>query len=199
MIDTLHRIRNHFSESIQAKIEAADTLAPAIDKAAKMIVNAFLNEQKLLICGNGGSASDSQHFAGELLNRLERERPSLPAIALTTDTATMTAIGNDYQFEDIFSKQIQALGKANDILLLISTSGNSKNLIKAMDAAHSRKLNLIVLTGKDGGMMAELLNPQDIEIRVPSHRTMRIQEVHILIIHCLCDLIDLHLFGEPAK
>jgi phosphoheptose isomerase len=198
-MDTVQRIKDHFSESIQAKIDAANSLPNIINQAGKLLADSLLDGHKILICGNGGSAADSQHFSGELLNRLEKERPSLPAIALTTDTSTITAIGNDYSFDDVFAKQIQALGQAEDILFVISTSGNSNNILKAIKSAHDRQMNVIALTGKDGGIIPEALDANDIEIRVSMQRTIRIQEVHILIIHCLCDLIDLHIFGELSK
>ncbi len=188
-------VKAHFAESIQTKINAADVLSDGIAKSGKLMADSLLDGHKILSCGNGGSACDAQHFAAELLNRFERERPSLPAIALTTDTATLTAIGNDYDFTDIFSKQIQALGQVNDILLAISTSGNSKNVLKAIKAAHSRQMRVIALTGRDGGKISSLLGEQDIEIRVPANRTIRIQETHLLVVHCLCDIIEQQIFG----
>ena len=156
----------------------------------------LLNEGKILSCGNGGSAGDAQHFSSELLNRFERERPSLPAVALTTDSSTITSIANDYSYNEIFSKQIRALGQPGDVLLAISTSGNSANVIQAIQAAHDREMTVVALTGRDGGGMASLLLPEDVEIRVPAKVTARIQEVHLLTIHCLCDLIDSQLFGS---
>lgn len=195
-MNTLERIKEQFSESIQTKITAADILPESIAAAADVLVNALLNDHKILSCGNGGSACDAQHFSSELLNRYLTERPSLPAIALTTDSATITAISNDYSYQDIFSKQIRALGQKNDVLLAISTSGNSANVLRAIDAAHDREMLVVALTGREGGDMADLIQPQDVEIRVPSQTTARIQETHLLIIHCLCDLIDLRLFGQ---
>ncbi|PCJ47905.1 MAG: phosphoheptose isomerase [Gammaproteobacteria bacterium] len=192
----LARIREMFTESIQTKIDAADALPDSIAMAAEMLVNALVNGNKILSCGNGGSAGDAMHFASEMLNRFERERPSLPAISLTTDVNTLTAIANDYDFSQIFAKQVKALGQAGDILFAISTSGNSKNIIEAMKAALSRDMLIIVLSGKDGGEMAGLISVNDVEIRVPSPSTARIQEVHLLIIHSLCDLIDNRLFGD---
>ena len=150
--------------------------------------------QKILSCGNGGSAGDAQHFSSELLNRFEMERPPLPAMALTTDSSTLTAIANDYSYDDIFAKQIKALGETGDALLAISTSGNSANVVRAIDAAQDRGMTVIALTGQDGGEMAPALIDTDIEVRVPSDRTARIQEVHLLVIHCLCDVIDRSLF-----
>ncbi|MGB6977354.1 MAG: phosphoheptose isomerase [Gammaproteobacteria bacterium] len=190
------RIRQHFEDSIQTKILAADSLLDHIRQAGELMANSLLDNHKILCCGNGGSAGDCQHFAAELLNRFETERPSLPAIALTTDTSTITSIANDYSFDQIFSKPIKALGQPGDILLAISTSGNSRNIIEAIKAAHERGLRIVALTGRDGGKMATLLNVNDIEIRVPSPSTCRIQETHLLILHCLCDVIDRQLFGS---
>ena len=195
-MDMQSRIRRLFQASIETKQQAMDILAPHIEQASLVMVNALLNEGKMLACGNGGSASDAQHFSSELLNRFERERPSLPAIALTTDSATLTSIANDYSYNEIFSKQIRALGQPGDVLLAISTSGNSANVIQAIQAAHDREMTVVALTGRDGGGMASLLLPEDVEIRVPSKVTARIQEVHLLAIHCLCDLIDSQLFGS---
>mgnify|MGYP001590923585 CR=1 FL=1 len=196
-MDMIQRIKQHFTESIQTKINSADTLSISISQAAKKMADSLLDGHKILSCGNGGSACDALHFSGELLNRLERERPSLPAIALTGDIATITAIGNDYTYNDIFSKQILALGQAGDILLAITTSGNSANLLTAVNAAHDRQMIVVALTGRDGGKIQAILAPEDIEIRVPANRTIRIQETHILILHCLCDLIDELIFGTP--
>ena len=192
----LDRIKQQFSDSIQTKINAADQLPPKIVEAAEILTHCLLNEGKILSCGNGGSACDAMHFSSELLNRYKCERPSLPAIALTTDMPTITAIGNDYHYNEIFSKQIRALGQPQDVLLAISTSGQSKNVIEGMKAAHDRGMKIIALTGRHGGEMAQLIGPNDVEIRVPADETARIQETHLLIIHCLCDLIDLQLFGQ---
>jgi len=193
-MDLFQRIKHNFNDSIQTKMAAADTLVDPIAQAAEAMVQCLLNNHKILSCGNGGSAADAQHFSSEMLNRFEAERPGLPAMALTTDASTVTSIANDYSFDDIFSKQIKALGQAGDVLLVISTSGNSKNTLNAIEAAHLREMRAIVLSGRDGGEMANLLNPQDIEIRVPADSTARIQETHLLIIHCLCDIIDRQLF-----
>ncbi|GGA83339.1 phosphoheptose isomerase [Neiella sp. HB171785] len=190
----LDRIKASFTESIQTKIAAAEALPDAIQAAAFNMSQALLNGNKILSCGNGGSAGDAQHFSSELLNRFEKERPGLPAMALTTDSSTVTSIANDYSYDEVFSKQVRALGQPGDILLAISTSGNSRNVIKAMEAAVSRDMKIVALTGKDGGEMAGLLSQNDVEVRVPSDRTARIQEVHLLVIHCLCDLIDNTLF-----
>lgn len=189
------RINQHFQASVETKQQAAEVLAPVIEQASDSMVAALLSGGKILSCGNGGSAGDAQHFSSELLNRFERERPGLPAIALTTDSSTVTSIANDYSYNEIFSKQIRALGNTGDVLLAISTSGKSPNVVQAIQAAHEREMRVVALTGKDGGDMASLLLPQDIEIRVPSMVTARIQEVHLLAIHCLCDLIDWQLFG----
>lgn len=188
-------IQQHFSESIETKINAADILVDPIAKAAEKMVQALMQGNKILACGNGGSASDAQHFSAELLNRFEVERPGLPAIALNTDTSTLTSIANDYHYDEVFSKQIKALGNAGDVLLAISTSGNSRNILQAITAAQDREVIVIALTGKDGGKIASLLKENDIEIRVPAEKTSRIQETHILVIHCLCSLIDQALFG----
>ena len=189
------RITESFIASIETKQKSMELLPPVIAQASEMMVQSLLSEGKILSCGNGGSAGDAQHFSSEMLNRFERERPSLPAIALSTDTSTLTSIANDYSYNDIFSKQIRALGRPQDILLAISTSGNSANIVQAIQAAHDRNMHVIALTGKDGGHMASILSNDDIEIRVPAHSTARIQEMHLLIIHCLCDLIDHQLFG----
>lgn len=197
-MDAVERIQQHFSDSIQAKIKSADALPPVIAKAAEMMVNALLNDHKLLVCGNGGSAADAQHFSAELLNRFEAERPALPAIALTTDSSTLTAVANDYDYSQVFAKQIKALGQKGDVLLVISTSGGSQNIVEAIDAAHARKCRVVALTGKDGGKIPARLNEHDIEIRVPAERTCRIQECHIVVIHSLCDMIDCSLFTSMA-
>jgi phosphoheptose isomerase len=195
-MDPVQRVKENFSESIQVKIEAAEILAPVIVAAAEAMTNCILGEHKILSCGNGGSAADAQHFSAEMLNRFEMERPGLPALALTTDSSTLTSIGNDYQFAEIFSKQIRALGQKGDILLAFSTSGESHNIIHAIDAAHDRDMIVIVLTGREGGQIADMMKADDFELRVPSWSTARIQEVHIMILHSLCDLIDRHLLGQ---
>lgn len=195
----LDRIQAHFEQSIETKRHALEEMAPAILAAAERLAQALLSEHKVLSCGNGGSAGDAQHFSSEMLNRFERERPGLPAMALTTDTSTLTSIANDYRFEEVFSKQVRALGLPGDILLAISTSGNSANVAQAINAAHDRDMSVIALTGRDGGEMARLLDEEDIELRVPAESTARIQEVHLLTIHCLCDLVDTQLFGPVLR
>ncbi|MCL4156280.1 UNVERIFIED_CONTAM: hypothetical protein GTU68_017112 [Idotea baltica] len=167
--------------------------------ASQAMVATLLNGNKILCCGNGGSASNAQQFASCLLNRFETERPSLPAMALTADTSTLTAIANDYNYAEIFSKQVRALGQPGDILLVLSTSGNSQDILKAMEAAVSRDMTIIALTGMDGGVMAGLLGESDVEIRIPSHRVARIQEVHLLTLHCICDLVDQVLFPQHTE
>jgi len=194
-MDPIQRVTDNFNASIQLKTDCLDQLAPLIVTAAEMMTSSLLNEKKILSCGNGGSAADAQHFSSEMLNRFEMERPGLPAIALTTDSSTLTSIANDYQYADIFSKQIRALGQPGDILLAISTSGESHNIIHAIDAAHDREMNVIALTGREGGQIADLIQESDVEIRVPSWSTARIQEVHLTVIHAICDLIDQHLLG----
>jgi len=184
-----------FDASIQAKQSARDTLASPIAAAIEVMATALKNGNKILSCGNGGSAADAQHFAAELVCRFERERPGLAAIALTTDTSALTAIANDYQYQQVFARQIEALGKPGDILLAISTSGQSPNVLRAVETAQQKEMHCIALTGRDGGPIATQLNPRDIEVRVPSDSTARIQEVHLLILHCLCHQIDEVLFA----
>lgn len=195
-MDTIAQIKMHFDQSIETKQKGRDMIAEPISQAAQAMVQCLLNGNKILSCGNGGSAGDAQHFSAEMLNRFERERPSLPAIALSTDTSTLTSIANDYHYDEVFAKQIRALGNEGDVLLAISTSGNSSNVIAAIEAAHDRGLSVVALTGRDGGKIAGSLYPTDIEVRVPAEKTSRIQETHLLVIHCLCDLIDHSLFGE---
>jgi D-sedoheptulose 7-phosphate isomerase len=192
------RIKRIFNDSVETKLQSAEILAPKIAAAAEALTSCLLREHKILICGNGGSAADAQHFAAELLNRFELERPGLPAITLTTDASTLTSIANDYHFSDVFAKQIRALGQAGDTLVVISTSGQSPNISNAVMAAHDRNMTVVALSGRDGGEMASHLHENDIEIRVPAHSTARIQEVHIVVIHCLCDLIDHQLLGQEG-
>lgn len=195
-MDPVTRVRNHFAESIATKQAAAEQLAESIVAAGRVMSDALLNDGKILSCGNGGSAADAQHFSAELLNRFEMERPGLPAIALTTDSSTLTSISNDYSYDEIFSKQVRALGSPADVLLGISTSGNSENVIRAVAAAHERGMKVVALSGRDGGRMANIFAEGDVEIRVGATRTARIQEVHLVVIHCLCDLIDTALLGD---
>jgi D-sedoheptulose 7-phosphate isomerase len=194
-MDLNKRIGQHFTESAQLKMQAAKVLTEPLRVGAERMVQCLMSEGKILACGNGGSAADAQHFSAELLNRFEMERPALPAIALTTDSSTITSIANDYDFDQVFAKQVRALGQPDDLLLAISTSGNSRNIIEAIHAAHERQMGVVALTGKNGGVMAEVLGQQDVHICVPHSRTARIQEVHILCLHCLCDAIDCLLLG----
>jgi len=189
------RINKHFDDSANVKLTSKKTMAQPIANAAQAMVACLLDDHKILACGNGGSAADAQHFAAELVNRFEVERPGLACIALTTDSSIITSIGNDYDFNLIFSKQVRALGLAGDILLAISTSGNSKNVIEAIHAAHERGMRVIALTGRDGGEMGSILNEDDFHLCVPAQSTARIQEVHLLTLHCLCDIIDHILLG----
>src|SRR5690606_30900192 len=189
-MDLIKRISRQFEDSAAVKQQALPQLAAPIAAAVEAMTRSLLGNGKIMACGNGGSAADAQHFAAELLDRFEIERPPLAAIALTTDTSTLTSIANDYDYVQVFSKQLRALGQPGDVLLAISTSGNSPNVIDAIEAAHEREVRVVALTGKGGGKMADLLGPDDIHICVPSDRTARIQEVHLLVLHCLCDGID---------
>ncbi len=193
------RILEQFHESAELKIQAASVLAQPIAEAVELMFTALSNGNRILACGNGGSAADCQHFAAELIGRFERERLPLPAIALSTDTSVLTAIGNDYGFHEIYSKQVQALGQAGDVLLAISTSGNSANVVAAVEAALERDMRVVALTGKGGGTLAGLLTDIDVHICVPHERTARIQETHLLVVHCLCDGIDVALFGGEIE
>jgi D-sedoheptulose 7-phosphate isomerase len=193
------RIQQQFFDSADLKYAAAEVLAKPIADAVSAIVGCVTSGGKVLACGNGGSAADAQHFAAEFVGRFERERPGLPAIALTTDSSILTAIGNDYDFNSIFSKQVQALGAPGDVLLAITTSGNSTNVIAAIEAARAKEMVVIALTGHKGGKVRELLTETDVFICVPHERTARIQEVHLLTLHCMCDAIDLQLLGEQEN
>jgi D-sedoheptulose 7-phosphate isomerase len=197
-MDHEQQIRAHFEDSARLKAEAADALAPVIARAAALLTECLLADGRVLACGNGGSACDAQHFAAEMVGRFERERPELPAIALTTDTSILTAVANDYSFEQVFARQVRALGRAGDVLIAISTSGNSPNVIAAIRAAREREMRVLALTGKGGGKIGELMQPGDVHVCVPHDRTARIQEVHLLTIHCLCDAIDRTLLGDEA-
>ncbi len=197
-MDPVDRIRAQFADSVKLKQEAAVALAPLIAQAASVLAECLLADGKILACGNGGSASDAQHFAAEMVGRFERERPELPAISLATDTSILTAVANDYSFEQIFAKQVRALGAKGDTLLAISTSGNSANVIAAIEAAHDREMRVVALTGRDGGRVGAMLGDADVHLCVPHERTARIQEVHLLMIHCLCDAVDNTLLGEES-
>ncbi len=192
----IERIKHNFSDSIQIKINATDLLLPTIAQASEKILQSLLDGHKILTCGNGGSACDAMRFTSEMLNRFNHERPGLPAIALAADIATITSIANDSHYNEIFAKQVRALGQMGDILLALSTSGNSANILNAIKAAQEKNITVIALTGQEGGKIATLLQEQDIEIRVPTQETARIQEMHLLILHCLCDIIDHQLFGH---
>jgi D-sedoheptulose 7-phosphate isomerase len=189
------RVSALFEASIDAKRRAQPALVEPIARAGELVVSRLLGGGKVLSCGNGGSAADAQHFASEMVNRFEHERPGLPAIALTTDSSTLTSIANDYAYELVFAKQVRALGQPTDVLVAITTSGNSPSIVAAVEAARERDLAVVALTGRDGGRLAGALREDDVEIRVPADSTARIQEVHLLVIHCLCDLIDAQLLG----
>lgn len=193
---THQRILAHFQESAELKLHAANLLAEPIERAIELMFTALSNGNKILACGNGGSAADSQHFAAELVGRFERERLPLPAMALTTDSSILTAVGNDYSYKEIFSKQVQAFGQSGDILLAFSTSGNSANVMAAIDVALERDMHVVALTGKGGGAIGQQLTELDVHICVPHDRTARIQEVHLVVLHAICDGIDVALFGE---
>lgn len=196
--DLQARIRSHFEASIETKQRTLAGMAPAILGAAQHMAAVLKAGNKVLACGNGGSAADAQHFAAELTGRYERERPGLAGIALTTDTSALTAIANDYSYEQVFSKQVQALVRPGDLLLAISTSGNSANVIRAIEAAHQGHASIIALTGKDGGKMAGMLKAGDFELRSASNVTARVQETHLVFLHCLCDVVDEILFPASA-
>jgi len=197
-LDPQARVKQNFNDSIQTKINNIESLAPTIVSAASLMMQVMLRGNKIMCCGNGGSAADAQHFSSEMLNRFEMERPGLPAIALTTDTSTLTSVANDYSYEEIFTRQIKALAHDGDALLAISTSGQSKNVIHAINAAHDRGVHVIAMTGRDGGAIAKQLHDDDVEIRVEAESTARIQEVHILVIHCLCDIIDNQILKQET-
>jgi D-sedoheptulose 7-phosphate isomerase len=198
-MDTVTRVAELFGDSIEIKQRAAEVLCPVVAEVAEALIRCLVEGHKLLVCGNGGSAADAQHFAAEMLNRFEAERPGLPAIALTTDSSTLTSIANDYQFSDVFARQVRALGQSGDVILCITTSGGSANIVSAIEAAHDRDMPVVLLSGRDGGAAAVALAQGDLEIRVPSDSTARTQEVHILVLHCLCDLIDRSLLGEGEE
>ena len=191
------RIQQHFIDSADLKYQSAQTLSKPIAQAVQAMLACVTSGGKVLACGNGGSAADAQHFSAEFVGRYERERPELGAIALTTDSSIITAIANDYDFTSIFSRQVRALGQPGDVLLAITTSGNSANVLAAVEAAHEREMTVVALTGRGGGKMTHTLRDTDVHICVPHERTARIQEVHILVLHCLCDGVDNQLLGEP--
>lgn len=195
-MDISKRIIKHFKDSADIKLRVKDALAKPIADGAQMFFDCVTNDGKILCCGNGGSAADAQHFAAELLNRFEKERPGLACIALTTDSSVLTSIANDYDYNQVFSKQVRALGLPGDSMLAISTSGDSANVVAAIHAAHERSMRVVALTGRNGGEMAKVLNGNDVLICVDALSTARIQEVHLLTLHCLCDIIDYHLLGE---
>ena len=194
-MDLISRISQQFSDSAHTKLEAIEMLAAPIAGAVEVMVGSLVGNGKILACGNGGSAADAQHFPAELVGRFEMERQGLAAIALTTDSSILTAVSNDYGFKAIFERQVRALGQPGDVLLAISTSGNSPNVIEAIQAAQDNDLRVVALTGKGGGQIGEMLRDSDIHLCVPSDRTARIQEVHLLTLHCLCDGIDCLLLG----
>jgi D-sedoheptulose 7-phosphate isomerase len=196
MNNIIERIKHNFSDSISIKINAADLLLPSIAQASEKILQSLLDGHKILTCGNGGSACDAMRFTSEMLNRFNHERPGLPAITLAADIATITSIANDSHYSEVFAKQVRALGQMGDILLALSTSGNSANILNAIKAAQEKNITVIALTGQEGGKIATLLQEPDLEIRVPAQETPRIQEMHLLILHCLCDIIDHQLFGH---
>jgi D-sedoheptulose 7-phosphate isomerase len=195
-MDLAAHLRQHFDEGIELRRRMAETLPAQIARAGEALAAALKSGRKALACGNGGSAADSQHFAAEIVGRFERERPGMPAIALTVDTSAITAIANDYDFDRVFSKQVEALGQPGDVLLAISTSGNSKNVMEAVKAAQEKAMVVIALTGRDGGAMARMLRAEDFHLNVAHPRTMRVQEIHLLVVHCLCEVVDNLIYGE---
>lgn len=196
--DPVVRIQQHFEASAQLKFDAAPLLAPLVARGVDTLVAAVMSGGKVLACGNGGSAADSQHFAAEFMGRFERERPELAALALTTDSSILTAVGNDYSFDEVFAKQVRGLGRPGDVLIAITTSGNSRNVLAAIEAAHQKDMRVIALTGRGGGKLAALMREDDVHVCVPHERTARIQEVHLLVLHCLCDGVDVALLGEDS-
>jgi D-sedoheptulose 7-phosphate isomerase len=195
-MELTQRVIDTFSQSIESIRQAMDSIAPDVARGANLLIETLLDGGKIMVCGNGGSAADAQHFSAELLNRFEMERPGLAGLALTTDSSTLTSIANDYSYEEIFAKQVRALGQNPDVLVIITTSGNSSNLCRAAQAAHEKDIRCIALNGKSGGGLNEILRDGDVNILVPGTSTARIQEVHGIVIHCFCDLIDKHLLGR---
>lgn len=196
LTDLTRRIIRQFDDSARNIQKSSEILLDPITRGVELMFDALSNDNKILACGNGGSAADAQHFSAELIGRFERERLPLAAIALSTDTSLMTAVANDYSFDQVFAKQIAGLGRAGDVLFAISTSGNSRNVVAAIEAAYARDMRIVALTGKGGGAIGELLRDDDVHICVPHDRTARIQEVHLLVLHCLCDGIDWNLLGD---
>jgi D-sedoheptulose 7-phosphate isomerase len=194
-MDLTAHLRTHFEEGVELRRRMAETMPAQIARAGRALAEALKGGGKALACGNGGSAADSQHFAAEIVGRFERERPGMPAIALTVDTSALTAIANDYDFDRVFSRQVEALGARGDVLLGISTSGNSKNVVEAIKVAQAKDMVVIALTGRDGGAMGRMLRAQDFHLNVAHPRTMRVQEVHLLVIHCLCEVVDTVIYG----
>lgn len=195
-MDMTSRMSSHFADALVAFEQSRDALAQPLAQAVDVLFGALTSDCKILACGNGGSAADAQHFIAELVGRFERERLPLAGITLSADTSILTAVGNDYGFDDVFERQVNALGRPGDVLVCISTSGNSANVLRAVGAAHEREMHIIALTGKGGGVLGELMTPNDVHLCVPQDRTMRIQEVHILLLHALCDGIDAFLLGD---
>ncbi len=195
-MDLVAHLRRHFDEGVELRSRMAQTMPADIARAGEALAAALRSGRKALACGNGGSAADSQHFAAEIVGRFERERPGMPAIALTVDTSALTAIANDYDYDHVFSKQVEALGQPGDVLLAISTSGNSRNVVAAVRAAQAKGMAVIALTGRDGGEMGRMLGPRDFHLNVAHPRTMRVQEIHLLVVHCLCEVVDNVIYGE---
>ncbi|HSN21225.1 MAG TPA: phosphoheptose isomerase [Usitatibacter sp.] len=195
-MDLTAHLRTHFEEGIELRRRMAESLPSQVARAGEALAAALKSGRKALACGNGGSAADSQHFAAEMVGRFERERPGMPAVALTVDSSALTAIANDYDWDRVFAKQVEALGSPGDVLLAISTSGNSKNVVEAIRAAQAKGLVVIALTGRDGGAMGAMLRPADFHLNIAHPRTMRVQEMHLLVIHCLCEVVDNVIFGE---
>jgi len=190
------RVRHLFGVNIEAKIAMADMMSIDIARAAQRLITCLLNDNKIFLCGNGGSAANSLHFSAAMLNHLDVERPPLPVIALTTDMAAVTAISNEGHYDQVFARQIQALGQENDVLIALTTTGNSNSVLNAVNAANEKGIDTIALSGRDGGVLANHLGPEDIELRVPGDTAARIRETHLFILHCFCDLIDQSLFGQ---
>ncbi|MEO5694919.1 MAG: phosphoheptose isomerase [Usitatibacter sp.] len=195
-MDLTANLKQHFEEGIELRRRMAETMPAEILRAGTALAEALKAGRKALACGNGGSAADCQHFAAEIVGRFERERPGMPAVALTVDTSAITAIANDYDWDHVFSRQLEALAQPGDVLLAISTSGNSRNVLETIKAAHAKGVTVIALTGRDGGAMGKMLRPGDFHLNVAHPRTMRVQEIHLLVIHCLCEVVDNLIYGE---